>query len=144
VRRCVGWTECDRGEIGSGIPTSFFLHAKDRATVEISGGNLLEVLRAEGESQVTIFGTNFAVDGVPVDFGLLPPTTGQLTGTLADGATIDVQFQQFTGPVITLAEPVSLPAASATFLGLLAILVAASGLATIRRTGRATRGSADG
>ena len=45
-----------------------------------------------GSSIVTIVGRDFAVDGVPVDYGPIAAIDGTLTGTLASGDLIDNRF----------------------------------------------------
>jgi len=43
---------------------------------------------------VTICGSDFRVDGVPVPFGAIDATMGRLTGTLCDGSGFDMEFQR--------------------------------------------------
>jgi hypothetical protein len=74
---------------------------------DISGGMVAEISVAS-QASVNIFGSDFAVDGVPVGLGLLSATSGTLTGTLLDGSVISTVFsrdQEDASTVELLPEP---------------------------------------
>ena len=60
--------------------------------MELSGGTIFGDIIALDSSNITIFGTDFAVDGVPVGYGPLSIKTGILTGTLLSGDPINNYF----------------------------------------------------
>jgi hypothetical protein len=67
----------------------------DSGHLTICGGSWVW-LEAENNSYVTIEGSNFAIDGIPVDSGEITSTGGEfrrLTGTLANGDIINNQFR---------------------------------------------------
>lgn len=59
-----------------------------------SGGTIGGTLGIADALRTTIIGTNFAIDGVPVGYGVVDPYifNGRLTGTLANGDPIDNTF----------------------------------------------------
>lgn len=78
------------------------LSAYDRSRVRIRGGSFVGLdfdeplpgrltLYDEGVV-VRVHGSGFAIDGVPVPFGLVTAIGGDLTGTLASGESLDVGF----------------------------------------------------
>jgi len=85
------------------------IEAENTAQVNVHGGTFVGALldpdfESEDDGIITIFGTDFAVDGVPVGFGPLAAAMGQLTGTLEDGSMLDNDFEQVGNGVIILAE----------------------------------------
>lgn len=79
------------------------------AVVNVHGGTFVGALfdpdfKAEGNGTINIFGSDFAVNGVPVGFGQLAAITGQLTGTLEDGSTLNNDFEQIGNGRIILVE----------------------------------------
>jgi hypothetical protein len=68
---------------------------------------------ASDSSTLTIVGTDFAVDGDPVDYGPIAASSGVLTGTLESGDLIENRFCHdgstacgfATNGLITLPEP---------------------------------------
>ena len=99
--------------------------AYDDSRVVISGGILNDFsftpigsLRAgRGDTDptnsiITIHGSDFAIDGSPVDYGVLTNssggryTTGQLTGSLMNGGAIDRRFEIWgDGSIVLIPEP---------------------------------------
>ncbi len=67
-------------------------------------GDFVPDFCAEGNGTMTIFGSDFAIDGVPVPFGDITVATGQLTGTLEDGSPLDNDFEIDDNARIILAE----------------------------------------
>jgi hypothetical protein len=81
-------------------------------TVEIKGGEISGNLYAKQTSTIRVFGSGFAVNGVPVDPGELEAMNGMLTGTLDSDDALSVNFQQgypsgeYTGTIELVPEPV--------------------------------------
>lgn len=90
------------------------------ATARMWGGSFHE-LRVFSGSVMTIFGSDFAVDGSPVDYGELPSLLGgridyepnrRLTGMLSNGDVLDTPFLVGDTAFIVLApNPVPTPGA---------------------------------
>ena len=83
------------------------------ATINIHGGTFIGAIFdpdfcAQGNGIINIFGTDFAINGVPVDFGPIVATTGQLTGILEDESKLDNDFERFDNAEIILIEAVGL------------------------------------
>jgi hypothetical protein len=76
--------------------------------VEIHGGSIADHLDPNGGT-ITVFGSGFAIDGVPVPFGPIMTSSGNLTGTLASGDGINNPFiiNPSSGQIILVAEPTS-------------------------------------
>jgi hypothetical protein len=69
-------------------------------------GGSFTTLGAYHDATVTIVGSGFAVDGVPVPFGDLTAMSGTLTGTLQSGEALDLPFNRFTsGSILLVAQP---------------------------------------
>jgi hypothetical protein len=65
----------------------------DRGFVDWSGGQFGDVyIEAVSNSVVTIFGSNFLVNGVPFGGGNVAPPSGELSGLLADGTPFSALF----------------------------------------------------
>jgi len=58
----------------------------------MSGGSVGADILAYDSSNITIVGSGFAVDNVPVPDGPIAATSGVLTGTLESGEPIDNRF----------------------------------------------------
>ena len=60
-------------------------------------------------STIAIFGSDFAVNGVPASFGDLPSGHGELTGALASGEMLSTDYCQggslCTGTITLVPEP---------------------------------------
>jgi hypothetical protein len=67
------------------------------SSITVFGGWFRHDLEARGSSTITIIGSDFMVDGVPVPYGELTALTGTLTGTLASGETLNNEFCQGGG-----------------------------------------------
>lgn len=95
----------------SGGAISYRIIAKNNSVVNISGGHVIQELRVFGSAQVaysggsfdlgiivgengilTIEGTDFAVDGIPVDFSKVNISSGHITGMLDSGDILDTDF----------------------------------------------------
>jgi hypothetical protein len=76
----------------TGGAIGFDADADQGATLLIKGGHVGRYLSARGDASVALFGTDFAVDGAPVSLGPLPVPHGIVTGTLASGEPIAVEF----------------------------------------------------
>ena len=79
------------------------------ATVNIHGGTFVGSLFdpdfcAESDGVMTIFGSDFAIDGVPVPFGPITVATGILTGILEDESELNNDFEIDGNAQIILAE----------------------------------------
>lgn len=91
------------------------------SVVSIKGGQIGQIGQVSGNAVVTVFGSGFALDGVPVDFGALQPIAGQLTGVLQSGEPLDAMFSREATGTLVLA-PIPEPSTSVLLgLGLLAI-----------------------
>ncbi len=70
------------------------VEARDSVRFEIDGGVIEGPLLAHGaDALITLRGGDFAVDGVPVAYGVVPVAVGRLTGTLVSGEQIDTLFE---------------------------------------------------
>jgi hypothetical protein len=90
------------------------LAGNDSAALVWSGGVVEGRLKPYGSATLTVLGSGFAVDGVPVGDGLLPAQEGILSGTLASGEAFATGFchdgciDEFLNPVtgrIRVPEP---------------------------------------
>jgi len=82
------------------VDLSFFI--TNNSLVEWSGGTIRQDLGIDMEATLKIYGSNFAIDGIPVDFGEITSILGhtyssdpfrRLTGTLINGDIINTQFR---------------------------------------------------
>ena len=89
----------------SGGTFTGLIRASGNALLDISGGLPLGGLLALDDSVVQIFGSGF---NFPL--GDIVATSGTLTGTLADGTPINVNFGRASTATITLPEPSALTA----------------------------------
>ncbi|MCL5407639.1 MAG: PEP-CTERM sorting domain-containing protein [Patescibacteria group bacterium] len=97
-----------------------YVIARDNSQITISGGLIDILLAAANNSRITLSGSNFTVDGNPVGFREIKSIFGKtydsepyriLSGTLANGNTINSQFQIGQNALINLVpvpEPSSL------------------------------------
>lgn len=79
------------------------------AQINIHGGFFMGALFdpdfcAQGNGTMMIFGSDFAVDGVEVEFGPIEAESGLLTGILEDGSELNNDFIQLDNGVIILVE----------------------------------------
>jgi hypothetical protein len=85
------------------------VHAYDFSQVSISGGQFADKLKASHNSVITIYGTDFVIDGLSVGYGKIAVTSGVLAGTLASGEIINNNFEIFEDATIVLIpEPATL------------------------------------
>lgn len=109
----------------SGGTVEHYMSAKGNSTITVSGGNInTEVgIGAYGDGSINFIGTDFAIDGMPVDYGQwfgpggeYEPiqgirTEGTLTGTLANGQYLDSEFRIYEDASISLVQaPIPEPA----------------------------------
>ncbi len=120
------------GEIGGNLETS----GMGEGTITVSGGTILTYLIVGGSSRVTVSGgsiglgiyagyyltsfpnqaeiifegSNFTIDGEAFGYGRVGKSQGWLTGTLANGGTLDNAFYIGSNSSIIFAEPVPEPA----------------------------------
>jgi hypothetical protein len=82
--------------------------------IEWKGGTGSFFVGASDSSVITLWGSDFEVDGVPAPYGELEALTGTLTGTLLSGDTIDFEFRQggydsgsyqWDGTIVVAPEP---------------------------------------
>ncbi|MCH6256831.1 PEP-CTERM sorting domain-containing protein [Puniceicoccaceae bacterium K14] len=85
------------------------IEARGNSDIFISGGNFTEAaLESLGNSMITLFGSDFKIDGTPVAFGELGSSTSgtNLMGTLASGETFDMPFNiGGNGSIVLTAVP---------------------------------------
>jgi hypothetical protein len=85
----------------------------ENCRIEITGGGAAEILNARMQSQVTIYGSDFSIDGISVGYGVIPeaehPWARILEGLYPNGYGIEMEFSFDTGASIILA-PVPEPA----------------------------------
>ena len=82
------------------------LYVNDYSLVNISGGYIIDDLHLYDQSEIKIFGYNFAVDGQAVGYGELTSSSGHLTGTLLSGELFDRSFYIFhDAKIILIPEP---------------------------------------
>ncbi len=62
-----------------------------QATASISGGSVESNLIARDEAVITVLGSTFALDGVPVFSGPIASEGGSLSGWLSDGSHLEVR-----------------------------------------------------
>ena len=94
--------------------TAGWLQTWGNGHLTFSGGVINSTLAAFDSSSITIIGSNFAVDGSPVDYGKYIASDfvggeGVLTGILNNGALLNNSFYISTGASITLVpEPTTI------------------------------------
>ncbi|QDU35505.1 hypothetical protein KS4_35880 [Poriferisphaera corsica] len=90
------------------------------ASITISGGTIGisndAFLSTDFISSITLDGSNFKIDGVAISLGDIAPTTGILSGNLADGSAFEIDFKRIevtfdgttsTGTITLIPEPAS-------------------------------------
>lgn len=77
----------------SGGTITYNIYAYNRST-HWSGGTIRGSILARSVGEFYIYGSGFAVDGVPVGYGALTAVSGTLTGTFHSGESIRVEFRQ--------------------------------------------------
>jgi hypothetical protein len=97
---------------GGDVSPSAILSAEGEGALSIRGGLISDVvLEARDASRIEIVGGDFAVDGVPAQFGALPATAQEqtLTGTLNSGDPILARYLlgtgAFTGTIVLQPGP---------------------------------------
>ena len=85
----------------------------ENCRIEITGGGASEILFARMQSQITIYGSDFSINGLSVGYGAIPQVeyrwARRLEGLYANGNRIDMDFAFYTNASIILA-PVPEPA----------------------------------
>ncbi len=96
--------------IMSGGGIGIELYAYDNSEIEISGGYIGPGgIYAYGDSQITIFGRDFNVNGLGVGYGEITASSGTLTGTLENGDPIDNDFYiDDNASIVLTPEPATL------------------------------------
>jgi hypothetical protein len=93
-----------RIDISGGIFS--YVRSDGYGQLNISGGIFSNELRATQDSIMTIYGTDFAIDGISVGYGPITAASGVLTGTLASGELINNDFYVFeNADIILVPEP---------------------------------------
>jgi len=98
------------------------------ANLEWHGGTVAGTLIIADALTTTIFGTNFAIDGIPFRTDRPPSLTGLITGTLEDGTLISTELlrgQDYQDSRLYFAAPVPEPSA-AVLIGVGVVALAAS------------------
>jgi hypothetical protein len=94
------------------------LDAAPGGTIDLMGGSLVGDMIAGDDGTIVVHGTDFNMP-----FGSVQPITGHLTGTLADGTSLSVNFNRDfrgIGNIILVPEPGSIFLLSIGALGLFA------------------------
>ena len=89
------------------------------ASGDIYGGRGLRAIEIGTHSlppRVTIYGSSFALDGVPLQYGVLSDLSGNLTGILSSGDLLDTSITVYPDSTLTLA-PIPEPS-TALLMGL--------------------------
>jgi hypothetical protein len=131
-----GLSAYDSSSIAVSGGTVGALEAWGSSIITVSGGTLGNYLNASDSSIITIVGSGFEVDGVPVPYGGLTVQTGTLAGTLASGDPINNVFHQGGGPytgTITLTRRPSLRLPVLSLWGKLALAAILLGSVVRRR-----------
>jgi hypothetical protein len=83
------------------------IEADGHSEITITGGTLEFHMSASGDSRIFILGTDFSIDGSPVDYGPIPAVPiGELTGILQNGDPLFTMFMiGDNGSIILLPEP---------------------------------------
>ena len=102
--------------------------ANASSRVDLYGGLLAGELQSLAGSAIYVHGSNFAVDGKAIGFGPIDALDGQLTGTLADGAPLAIDFSRDV--TATLATVLVVPEPGALHLWLVALLTLGASRAT--------------
>jgi hypothetical protein len=94
------------------------LGVQQSSLVNWSGGSVGQYMEVGGMAALTIYGSNFAIDGIPFVFGEISSIFGgfygdepyrRLTGTLANGDIINNQFRiGDTASIVLIPEPASI------------------------------------
>lgn len=107
---CLNSYNSSQVNISGGRIGGFF--SSGSSQVNISGGSIGGDLELWGQSQIKIFGSDFAVDGLAVGYGELTSDVygmRHLTGTLLNGEPINNNFQiGEDARIILIPEPASL------------------------------------
>ncbi len=85
--------------------------ARSYSQVTISGGTFGDDLKASENSSITIYGTDFSIDGFSVGYGEIAVPSGILAGTLASGEMINNNFHTYEDASIVLAPEPAIEAA---------------------------------
>lgn len=95
-----------------------YLQAWDNTRIDMFGGSMLGELVSGNSAILTVHGSNFAIDGQPFGYGELTSMLGgysydepvrHLTGTLANGETIDNDFYiGHDAQIVLIPEPATL------------------------------------
>jgi uncharacterized protein YaiE (UPF0345 family) len=96
----------------SGGSIAYDLNAFNDSEILVIGGSIGDSLNIQNNARITISGSDFAIDGVPVDYGIytaLDYPSGTLTGTLTSRELINSDFEIYDDASIFLVpEPATL------------------------------------
>ncbi len=117
VQRSMSCNENSLVNISGGSIGTFsgaWLSVHRNSQLLITGGTIDASLSVYDDGQITISGSNFAIDGITVDYGQYyasnyPYGKGTLTGTLANGDILDGSFNIYDDASIVLVpEPATI------------------------------------
>jgi len=90
----------------SGGTIGYDLRANGYSHVIISGGQVAHELWATQNSIMTVYGSDFSIDGLNVGYGPITATSGILTGALASGEMLNNNFYIYeNASIILVPEP---------------------------------------
>jgi PEP-CTERM motif-containing protein len=97
-----------RGEISGGSMTDDTANLYGHSQLTITGGSFSVGILLHSDSQLFIYGSDFKLDQIPVDYGPIQTSFGILTGNLPNGP-LELDFHRLDNATVTLIpEPTSL------------------------------------
>jgi hypothetical protein len=96
----------------SGGFIAYDLNAFHDSDIFVLGGSIGDSLNIQNNGRITISGSGFEIDGVPVDYGIytaLDYASGTLTGILSSGELINNDFEIYDdASIILVPEPATI------------------------------------
>jgi hypothetical protein len=81
----------------------------DSSQLTITGIDFIDALKLAGDAKVFIHGSNFSINGVPVDYGPVAPPGGHLSGDLLNGhIECGLWFLSDSAAVTLIPEPATI------------------------------------